>query len=334
MSWAVINPNNAYRLAALLYLPGHEGTATSVAFSPGESAIATGGIDGRVNIRYFLPWTGKNFSILFGHAGWVKSIAFGPSGRTLASGGNDGYLRIWELDSGRLIATIWNPSGFISGVVYSPDNRLLATAGGNTATIWEVATGRFVNSCTFAGTVTSVAFNPDGRTLAVGGCGKVDPVNNTCLEGKVSFWNLITQQTVEQVITGLEPAVTTLAFSPDGSKFAAGVVAGKILLWDFDQVSPGPKQLGSYGSAIYGLSFNSDASLLAASSLRGFVLIWDTQKGAPIDKLFTDLPEDTAEEFFTPVAFSPTGRALAIGQTDGMIVIWGTWDLEPMNTVR
>ena len=133
---------------------------------------------GRVNVWYFLPWIGKTSASLWGHGGGFNSVDFAPSGHTLASAGNDGYIRIWDLTNDLLVAPIWNPAGFVSAVAYSPDGRLLASVnGGNDASLWDVTTGRLVDRPVFAGSMTSLAFSPDGQTLAVGGCGSIDPSN-------------------------------------------------------------------------------------------------------------------------------------------------------------
>mmetsp|Transcript_20125 Transcript_20125/g.35768 ORF Transcript_20125/g.35768 Transcript_20125/m.35768 type:complete len:833 (-) Transcript_20125:142-2640(-) len=42
----------------------------------------------------------------FGHVGRVRTIAISPTGELLASGGDDQTVRIWEVDTGRCLATI------------------------------------------------------------------------------------------------------------------------------------------------------------------------------------------------------------------------------------
>jgi WD40 repeat protein len=113
----------------------------------------------------------------------VSSVAFSPDGHTLAAGYADHIVGLWEVATGRQIATLAghtpftgrssltdHPSG-IQSVAFSPDGHILATGGGDyTVRLWEVATGRQI--ATLAGHTTgvlSVAFSPDGHTLATGG---------------------------------------------------------------------------------------------------------------------------------------------------------------------
>ena len=71
----------------------HGGGAFTVAFSPVDGTLASGGQDGTVKL-----WGGPGGSRTLGtHDGQVTAVAFSPDGRWLAWGSGDKTVRIWDL---------------------------------------------------------------------------------------------------------------------------------------------------------------------------------------------------------------------------------------------
>lgn len=58
-----------------------------------------------------------------GHQGKVRCLAAHPGGQWLASGSDDGSLRLWEVASGRCMAT-WQLGGAVHAVAWCPDPKL------------------------------------------------------------------------------------------------------------------------------------------------------------------------------------------------------------------
>jgi WD40 repeat protein len=138
---------------------------------------------------------GRLTHTLTGHTDWITDLAFSADKTLLASSSLDQTIKLWNVASGTLIASL--PSGRATSLAFSPDRTLLASASrlsqwadGATShdgiQLWDVATQQV--SRTFkAGLVNDLAFSPDGRSLAVGA-------------KETTLWNLVSgtkQYTVE-----------------------------------------------------------------------------------------------------------------------------------------
>jgi WD40 repeat protein len=66
---------------------------------------------------------------LKGHSTWVNSVAFSRDGKLLASGSYDGSTKLWDVATGREVATLYTLDRSEWAVV-TPDGRFDASPGG------------------------------------------------------------------------------------------------------------------------------------------------------------------------------------------------------------
>ena len=151
--------------------------------------------------------------------------------------------------------------------------------------------------------VSSVAFNPDGRTLA----GKND---NKTLRPRDGVSGPEMRQ-----LSGHTGFVPSVRFSPDGRTLASGSDDKTIRLWD---VATGKelRQLTAHIHNVQSVAFSPDGRTLASGSKDKTIRLWDVASGKELRQLTGHI------DLVWSVAFSPDGRTLASGSDDKTIRLW------------
>jgi serine/threonine protein kinase/WD40 repeat protein len=185
----------------------HPDTVWTLAFSPDGETLATACFDGKV--RFWKVGTDTPAGPTLSHPAQVSNfpVVFSPDGRRVVTGCAD-MVRLWDRDTGELLATFPHPRG-ITDLAVAPGGRRLLVGGGGTARLWDLGTNKPVGpSLPHATDVTAVAFSPDGQVAVTGA------------SGAVQFW---------EASTGLPlgpprrpPGVWGLAFAPDGEAVLVG----------------------------------------------------------------------------------------------------------------
>jgi WD40 repeat protein/DNA-binding SARP family transcriptional activator len=297
-------------------LAGHMAPVHSAAFSPdGSRLVAARDMTARI-------WdlaTGEVVITLTGHAWGVTSAVFSPDGRRVATASVDAEARIWDAETGALLQTFAGPSS-LEAVAFSPDGTRLAAVGSDAlARVWDVETGRELLTLAgpTGGGLLSVAFSPDGDHLLAGGRGDTR-VWDISVAGARDW---LTVPSVELILAGV-------AFSPDGTTFAAPAEPAGVTIWDAetgDEVIKltGPEQ------KLTTVAFSPDGAKLAAGSdLTGAPPVWDVRTG---ELLFT---LGHPFEAVRAVAFSPDGTRIVTGGWDGTARVWDATTGEPTDVLR
>ena len=157
-------------------------------------------------------------------------MAFDPFGRYLATGGMDYQLRVWEPRTGELLHTLKGAKGAIHSIAFAPNGLYVAAAGTDSIVrIFRTSTGKLIHRFTgHLGTIRSIAFDESGRRLASAG------------DHSIRVWDM--NKGAELLSIGWDFAVTSLAFSPDGTKLLAGDVVGLLTIWNAQVGSDAPLQ--------------------------------------------------------------------------------------------
>jgi WD40 repeat protein/serine/threonine protein kinase len=199
----------------------------------------------------------------------------------------------------------------VNSLAFSPGGEWIAGAGEDgTITVWNSRTGVEVGTFrAHADSVYSVVFHPDGRHLA-----SMDS------DRKVKVWDWTTGS---EAFTCPKPSDADhnrgtgfgVAFSPDGSRLAAGS-DGAVIVWDWRNRRSVLPPLRGHANKGISVAFSPDGLRLASGSWTGDILIWDAQTGEHLHTL------SEHHHTVSALAFSRDGRRLVSACFDRSLIVW------------
>jgi DNA-binding beta-propeller fold protein YncE len=165
--------------------------------------------------------------------------------------------------------------------------------------------------------VETVAFSPDGQLLAAGDIAHTPPAV-PYRYGTIAVWDTQTGKLVWKLRTKAG-AVTTVAFSPDGSMLAVGRESGTITVYDSRTGRPGKILHLEAKSSPQTLAF-APSGELASGDWNGIVNLWNPKTGEVIGHRALVAAAPVAS-----LSFNPAGTTFATaGGSDGLAKLWST----------
>jgi len=142
----------------------HKRRITSLAMSPDNTHLASGSNDGKIQVCR-LDENNATHTFDFGH-GWILDVAFAPDMSTVAGGGFE-EIRLWDMETGRLLHILEGHRGYVNAIAYSADGKYLVSGGEDgTVRCWDAAQGKEIRVIRgHTDTVTDVALSEDSRHL-------------------------------------------------------------------------------------------------------------------------------------------------------------------------
>jgi WD40 repeat protein len=235
------------------------------------------------------------------HSGNVYCAVPSPDGERLVTASKDHTARIWDIASGRPLATLKHDAE-VTCAVFSPDGTRVATASADrTARVWNAATGAAITECLLhQGAVVCVEFSPSGSQLVTASA-----------DHTARVWESATGRLL--VTVSHEKGVRHAEFSSDGARFATASEDSTARVWDATNGHPVTKSLRN-GYPVSQATFSRDGTRLVTAAYPA-ARVWD----AATARLIATLNHVTT---VMHVAFSPDGRLVLTASADNTAILW------------
>ena len=167
----------------------------------------------------------------------IASVSLSPDGKLLVTGHNDGQIRIWELASGKALATWDGRSQFVRTLRFSPDGKRIASVGDHRTDkaikLWDTSGKLLATLAGHTDDVYALAWSSDGKRLASGS-----------EDNDARIWDTTTNKLVRRIENPLNIGLEGAVFGKDGKTL---YVSAKSAVKAFDTGSGKPvAQISDY----------------------------------------------------------------------------------------
>jgi WD40 repeat protein len=210
----------------------HTGAVRSVRWSRGGQRVVSGSEDGTVR-----EWDVEKGETVLGpiETGHEHMIAvvyspdmtmFATSGRYGSNFDSESKIKIWDLKTGKLVATLKEHTIGVRCLAWTPDGKMLIS-GSDDHSIRTWNTSNWKQIAVFDGHtkyVYGIAISPNGRILA-----------SASIDETARLWNLDNNQPINLPLNHTD-IVTVVSFSADGKLLATGCDDFNAYTWDVSAI--------------------------------------------------------------------------------------------------
>ena len=176
-----------------------------------------------VGTPYFTHMGVSTKSTLHAH-----SVSYSPNGKLIVSGYVDGSVRIWDINTGKLVMNpLKGHTGRVDSVSFSPNGEKIVSASvDGTVRIWDVNFGKQMNR---------PIFEKDDSDNTTDYCPVAKKAVSATMAGPARIWEKKTDIPIDKQLNNTlsehTDCVNTAYFSSDGERVVSASMDGTIRIW-------------------------------------------------------------------------------------------------------
>lgn len=282
----------------------HLSPVIGLAASPWAPLVA---IAGQKQVLLYNTDTMALAGILPFNEGQPAEVRFSRNGKILlASGGRgarSGRVLLWEVETGKQIASIGGELDTILSADIRPDQSQVAFGGpGRLLKLVSTKTGETLFKIKkHTDWVMAVAYSPNGQMVA-----------SADRNGGISIWDPENGQELF-TLAGHKSAVTSLSWRGDSKLLASASEDGKVKLWEMKEGKQA-KTWVAHSTGILDMNYSNDGKLVTCGRDNA-VIIWDGS-GSKVRKM------DGSEELPLRTVFTSDGEHVIASDFSGHVTAW------------
>ena len=251
----------------------------------------------------------KGSRTLKGHLSDINSIDISLDGFTIISGSSDKTIKVWFLNSGKLLQTLKNHSNNVNTISIGSNDKIFASGSSDkTVKICDINTGKVLKTLKgfFQGhiaPVLSISISQNNQFLVSSGA-----------DWSIKLWH-INHEMVKDNLLGHSDVVTSVVISNDSKNIISASLDKTIKVWD---TTSGKliKTLKGHTEGVTSVSISKCNNLIISGSLDKTIKIW--KNGKVIHTL------KGHKYYINDVKISDDGKLIVSGSADCSVRIWDT----------
>ncbi|KAL4400015.1 catalytic step 2 spliceosome protein [Malassezia pachydermatis] len=248
-----------------------------------------------------------------GHNKGITALRLFPqSGHLMLSASMDTKIKLWDVyHEGRCLRTFLGHSNAVRDVTFTNDGRQFLSAGYDCQVkLWDTETGACLQAVSFDDVPLCVRFNPDADKQHIFLAGTNDK--------RIVQYDLREQQITQEYNQHQGP-VNTVTFVDMNRRFISTSDDKSLRAWDWDIPVPIKLVADPLMHSMPSATLHPSQRWLACQGMNNTISVYSTDTFKPRKKTFRG---HTTAGFACQIGFSPDGRFMSSGDSQGDLVFW------------